>query len=369
MIDPHVHTRDRDQSYKETIEHGLNVAYRAGLSGIYAMPNTSPPVAEEGDVQEVLGIAKAANSRVFYGAFIGVTPDTEQVKRATASHRRHFIPEVEQGSWRQVGTVGLKMFAGRSVGDLTVAEEDQQKAVYRTLAKEGFEGALVVHCEKEEYINSRKWNPDHPRTHPLARPMIAEINSIENQIAFAKEAGYTGVLHIAHVSAPTSVTVIESAKDAGMNITCELTSHHCILSTKSIPNDRSGLIYKVNPPIRNQLAQKNMIGLLRSGAIDCVASDHAPHIMDEKTGVAKNAEGEPLYMSGFPGLPNWPHFKRYLELNGFSEVDIQRVTHDNVERIFGIRIPPIEFSEEPDLDLHGEYPVDVWADFREGLYA
>jgi len=353
MIDPHVHCRDGSQSYKETIGHALGVAGRAGLSAIFDMPNTDPPITTRQRVEERLDIADRAmavlGNGVVYGLYVGITPDPEQVKEAVACWK-DFFPRV----------VGLKMFAGRSVGDMTVIKEEEQQKVYEVLAGEGFTGVLAVHCEKEHYIKPGLWNPANPRSHSLARPPVSEIASIEDQIFFALKAGFNGVLHIAHISVPDSVALVAREQTTShFQITCGATPHHCMLSYEDIPDSKEGLLYKVNPPLRNRESRDEMLTLLKKGFINWIESDHAPHTLNEKL--------EQPYLSGFPGLPFYPHFIMHLRKNGFSEEQIRDLTHRNICKTFGIDIKLPEISKTPKLELHWEYEVDVYINRREQM--
>jgi len=120
-------------------------------------------------------------------------------------------------------------------------------------------------------------------------------------------------------------------------------------------NPEKGLLYKVNPPLRQLSASIAILALLKEGRIDFIETDHAPHTLEEKTG---------KYMSGFPGLPYYPHFLRFLkEKAGFQDSQIRDLAHNNINGIFGLNLP--ELNKSPDLNLHGEYEVDVYQGVRE----
>jgi dihydroorotase len=340
MIDPHVHCRDWNQNHKETIEHALGVAERAGLSAIFDMPNTDPPIISKELVKKRLNEADKINSQVFYGLYMGLTASPSQIKEAVATWKE-FFPRV----------VGLKMFAGHSVGNLGIIKEDEQRLVYQTLSNEGYNGVLAVHCEKESLLKQDLWNPLRPASHSYARPPESEIKSIEDQINFATSSQFEGRLHIAHVSVPKSVEIIDNArKQNAIKVSCGLTPHHCYLSCDSIPDAKEGLLYKVNPPLRDGNSSKNMLSLLKEGKIDWIETDHAPHTSKEKL--------EKPFMSGFPGLPFYPHFINYLRKQGFLDEQIKKLTHNNICSIFGFNLP--EYEKTPDLGSHMEYEVDVY---------
>lgn len=340
MIDPHVHCRDWNQSYKETIEHALFVAEKAGISGIFDMPNTNPPITSKELVEKRLEKADKFKSPVFYGLYVGLTPSPQQIREAVAAWK-DFFPRV----------VGLKMYAGQSVGDLGIIKEEEQRLVYQTLSDEGYEGVLVVHCEKESLLKPDLWNPANPKSHSSARPLEAEIKSLEDQINFASEYSFKGRLHITHISVPESVLLVDNERQRGkIKVSCGLTPHHCFLNQDLIPESKEGLLYKVNPPLRTKESADNMLALLYQEKIDWIETDHAPHILEEKL-------NNP-FLSGFPGLPFYPHFLIFLKEKGFSEQKIKALTHDNICKIFGFNIP--DLKRRPDLELFNEYKVNVY---------
>ena len=164
-VDSHVHFRDFNQKHKETVRHGLEVARDSGLDAVFDMPNTDPPIMTRDLVEDRLRIAKEAGvSDVFYGFYMGLTADPEQIKQASDIFRE----------FRQV--IGMKLYAGHSVGNLGVINEEEQRGVYETLAREGYQGVLAVHCEKESELDPNTWNPQQPITHCHARPEKAEVN-------------------------------------------------------------------------------------------------------------------------------------------------------------------------------------------------
>lgn len=340
MIDPHVHCRDWGQSYKETIEHALVVAEKIGLSGIFDMPNTSPPINSRKLIEQRLTDAGKIKSSVFYGIYAGLTSDKNQIREVVKSWRELF-PKV----------VGLKMFAGHSVGNLGIVKEGEQKLVYQTLAEEGYAGVLVVHCEKESLLKPSLWNPSNPKSHSFARPPESEIESVRDQINFAQFYKFKGVLHIAHVSVPESIDLIEKVRQQkGIRISCGLTPHHCLLNYDLIPESKKGLSYKVNPPLRRQDFSKRMLAFLKQGKIDWIETDHAPHTLKDKL--------EEPFTSGFPGLPFYPHFLNFLKSSGFSNKQIRNLSHRNICDTFSVNLP--ELSKTSDFGLDREYEVNVW---------
>lgn len=340
MIDPHVHCRDGNQSYKETVEHALDVAEKAGLTAIFDMPNTDPPITTRELVRKRLSLADKVDSYVSYGLYMGLTSNKEQIKEAVETHKE-FFPRV----------VGFKLFAGHSVGNLGIIDVREQRFIYETLTRLNYKGVLAVHCEKESLLRPLLWDPKNPISHTEARPKEAEIESVKDQIQFSFDAGFEGKLHITHVSVPETVELIDEYRDE-LNISCGVTPHHCILH-KEMMNQEKGLLYKMNPPLRDKNDADGLLGYLKSEKIDYVESDHAPHTLEEKA--------NPPYMSGIPNIPFTPIFINILREKGFSEEIIRRITFDNIVKIFEIfRLNLQPSNVKPRLDLSSEYEFDPY---------
>jgi dihydroorotase len=120
---------------------------------------------------------------------------------------------------------------------------------------------------------------------------------------------------------------------------------------------------RVNPPLRTERDVKQLREYLKGRMINCISPDHAPHSSEEKTGKVLDANGKPMYMSGFPVLPVLPHLIKLLQTNGFTQQEIDDLTHNNACSIFGLEVP--NRRGEPNYNLHTKYNVDVWGPARE----
>lgn len=346
FIDCHVHLRDFEkQRHKETIKHGLEVARDVGVDAVFDMTNSDPPVLDEETLLRRLDLAEDANvPEVFYGSYIGLTAEPEQLKSAVKIYRKYY-PRV----------VGFKLFAGHSVGKLGVIRFEDQLIVYSTLAEEGYDGVKVVHAEKESELITKAWNPRIPISHCLARPEKAEIESVKDQITLARYTKFKGKLHIAHISSPKAVDLIDEARKQGMNISCGVCPHHFVYDMSKMFNE-NGVLWKMNPPLRNLNDPSIMLEYLRIGKIDWVETDHAPHSLDEKI-------KEP-FMSGIPGLPWWPLFVEYLRFNNFSDKRIEEATYSAVRDRFGI---DIKRNIREIKDRIKDYPFNPYTDIEEKI--
>src|SRR3989344_57679 len=344
-IDIHGHARDFNQRKKETIAHVLEVCRDIGIDAFFDMPNTDPPVMWERDVLERLRLAKEANvPEVFYGIYIGLTSNPEQIKEAVRVKRKHF-PHV----------VGMKLYAGHSVGKLGVIGLDGQDLVYTVLAEENYLGVLSVHAEQEGSLKLELWNPSEPITHCFARPAESEVDSVKDQLYLARRTNFRGKLHFAHLSVPEAVDLVVAAKKEGKDVSCEVCPHHLIFDW-NIMRGEKGIWFKVNPPLREVGVSTKMLEYLRGGLIDIVATDHAPHTEEDKT-CGK-------FMSGIVGLPYWPLLEEYLRRSDFTEAQIRRVMFENAAKRFGI---DVERRVVKVKDRRGDYPFNFYSGLEQQL--
>jgi dihydroorotase len=314
IIDPHVHCRDGRESYKETIAHVLKLCDEQGVGMIFDMPNTDPPLLAEGDAEARLQLVPPG-ARRRYRMFLGATADPAQLQAAAAAVANHEY------------VIGLKLYAGRSVGSLAVVSEQDQQQIYRTLAEAGYTGVLAVHCEKEA-LCTKDFDPAQPQSHGLARPVAAEAQAIADQIRFAVTAGFRGKLHICHVSSAAGLEAMRSGRGQ-LPLTCGVTPHHLLWSAAQMTGP-AGLLYKVNPPLREPADNISLRQALKDGTLDWLESDHAPHPVSEKL--------YPPYASGYPSLCLYRTVVEELfPCWGLSGDRIRELTGDAVRRVFDER--------------------------------
>ncbi len=344
VIDPHVHLRDFNETEKETVKHGLEVARDSGVSAVFDMPNTNPPITHRSNVTDRLALAKNANvKKVFYGLYLGLTSNPEQIKEAVSLYRE-FFPQI----------VGMKLYAGHSVGNLGVIDLFNQHIVYKTLAKEGFDGVLTVHAEKESELQ-KVWNPKLPISHCLARPEKAEVESVKDQLYLSELTGFKGKLHIAHISSPKAVQLVNEAQAKGRDISSGVCPHHLIYDWNKM-FDENGVIWKMNPPLRAPGDPQIMLQYLREGKIDWLETDHAPHTLKQKTSSP--------FSSGITGLQHWQLFIKYLTENEFSEQRIEEVTFTKAANRFGIDIAK---NKSQLKDRTRDYPFNFYSELEKRL--
>ncbi|MCI2128211.1 MAG: dihydroorotase [Sphaerochaeta sp.] len=354
MIDPHVHLRDGVQASKETILHGLTVASRCGFDWVFDMPNCNPPLTGTEAIQARLEMGRTAEEQVLaqtgrpirYSVYAGLMADEQAIKTVVDAWRKWF-PRV----------VGLKLFAGNSTGNMGQVTEEAQRKVYRTLSRLGYTGVLAVHCEKESLLRPDLEDPSDFSSHSLARPIETEIASVSDQIRFAREEGFQGVLHICHLSVAECLPLVEQGRKDGLRITSGATAHHLLLNADDAKDHR--LYAKMNPPLRDEAHRALLFQALCDGRIDWVESDHAPHTIQDKE---KGA-------SGIPGFSGSLLLLDRLYREGVAESRIRSLFGERVREVFGLpsmditMVPPSECRNRSDA-VATAYPYDGFLNYR-----
>lgn len=324
-IDPHVHCRDGKEAYKTNIREVSELAREQGVAVIFDMPNTDPPILTKQDVESRLRLARSRNPVVGYFLYVGLTSDESQIREAVEAVNQ--FPEV----------VGLKLYAARSAG-LGVPRPKDQARIYRILTKLNYKGVLAVHAEKESKFKPNLWDPQKSWTHSLARPPKAEIESVRDQIKFAAKANFQGNLHICHISCPEAVDLVWTAKRE-LRITSGATPHNILLTSEELEfysrmcGKSFGLLFKVNPPIRDSARVEALRKRLLDGKIDWIETDHARHGLEEKIG--------PPYLSGIASLSLYQRCLAWLGLQGMSQGTIENMTYWNIKKAFAEKLKEV----------------------------
>ncbi|MDQ3850338.1 MAG: dihydroorotase, partial [Actinomycetota bacterium] len=259
FVDPHVHLRTPGQEHKEDLESGTRAAAAGGFCAVVAMPNTEPVV----DSAPILGAlldAAAREARVAVGFMPCIT-------RGQAGREL-----TEMAELRAQGAVGFTD-DGRPVVDAGVMRRALQ---YQRLCG----GVLALHEEDPALSGAGAM---HEGT-VSALLGVSGIPGVSESTLVARDcllAGYEHArIHLQHLSATGSVQAVAAAKAAGVRVTSEVTPHHLTMTDEDV----RGLDprRKMNPPLRGAADRAALVEGLRSGLVDCVATDHAPHARDEK---------------------------------------------------------------------------------------
>ncbi|MBL1224404.1 dihydroorotase [Enterococcus sp. BWR-S5] len=259
LVDVHVHLREPGFTYKETIETGSKAAARGGFTTVCAMPNLNPVPDTAEKLKEIYDIIqKDAVVKVLQYA-----PITEELRSERLT---------DQKALKEAGAFA---FTNDGVGVQTAG------TMYLAMKEAAANNmALVAHTEDESLLFGGVMH-EGEISKKLGLPGIlsaTEASQIARDITLAKETG--AHYHVCHVSTEESVRVIRDAKRAGIHVTAEVSPHHLLLIDEDIPEDNG--FWKMNPPLRGKADRQALIDGLLDGTIDCIATDHAPHGLEEK---------------------------------------------------------------------------------------
>lgn len=259
LVDLHVHFREPGFEYKETIKTGAMAAARGGVTSVFTMPNTNP-----------------------------VIDSVEMINRVNDIAARDSVVNVYQVAAVTLGQIGNEVTDIKALHDAgVVAISEDGKSVmnaelYRNAMKTAAECGvtMLAHCEDRNMVSGGALNQS-AKSEELGVKGIS--NAVEDvivarDILLSKETGCR--LHLCHCSTADSVKMIEIAKKEGLKVTGEVCPHHFTLCDEDIPCDNAD--YKMNPPLRSRADMEALKEGLKSGIMDVISTDHAPHSEEEK---------------------------------------------------------------------------------------
>ena len=333
FVDPHVHLRTPGQEYKENLETGTAAAAAGGFCAVIAMPNTDP-VVDEASVLRALTETATRQASIPVGFLAAITRHLEGGELT------------EMAELRDAGALGFT-----DDGKPVVHAGTLRKALqYQRLC-----GGVVALHEEDPGLSGDGAMHEGAVS---ARLGIAGIPSLAESTMVARDgalAGYEDArVHFQHLSCVESIEALEHAKSQGIRVSAEVCPHHLTLTDDMVRTLDSR--FKMNPPLRAERDRKALVAALRSGLIDCVATDHAPHASHEKE---VPFEAAPM---GTTGLET-AFAALFTELVLPGELDLEIV----VERmsagaaLYGLPVPRIERGLPANLCL-----VDLDARFDVG---
>ncbi len=269
VIDPQVHFREPGLEHKEDLFTASCACARGGVTSFLEMPNTRPLTTTQLALDDKLQRA-SQKCLVNYGFFVGATPDN--------------LPDLLQAN----PTPGIKIFMGSMHGQLLV---DRTTALEAIFAKG--ERLIAVHAEDQARINQRRQEfagTDDPAIHSQIQDNQAAL--IATQLALGLAKKYRRRLHILHMSTAQEAELLRQDKPSW--VTAEVTPQHLLLNTSAYA--KIGTLAQMNPPLRTPHDNAVLWQSLMDGVIDFIATDHAPHTLEEK------AQSYPNTPSGMPGV-------------------------------------------------------------------
>ena len=291
FIDAHVHLREPGDEKEETIASGCAAAVAGGFTGIICMPNTKPPLDNEGQITFVIREAQDVDLCHVYptGA---ITKGREGLELA------------EMGSMLKKGAIAFTD-DGVGVKDAAVMRKALQYARM-------FDAMLMQHCEEASLsggamnaglVSTTLGLPGNP---PEAEELMIARDLLLNRAVGAR-------YHIQHISTAGAVELVRRAKKEGQRVTAEASPHHLLLTDECCRTYDTN--YKMSPPLRTQADVKAVVEGVKDGTIDVLATDHAPHLAEEKelefpyapNGIIGLECALPLYIKALvePGHIDW----------------------------------------------------------------
>ena len=267
LVDVHVHYREPGFEYKETIKTGSLAAAHGGFTTVGAMPNLDPvpdPVAHFEEIKR----RNKKDGQVHIQQYAAITKDrtSEELVDFEGLKKAWAFAFTNDGSGIQTaGTMYLAMKEAARVKLPLVSHVEDNSLLFGGVMNEGV------------------------RAKNLGLPGImgiVESSQLARDLMLAQKTGVH--YHMCHVSTKESVELIRIAKDHGINVTCEVSPHHLLLTDSDIHMDNGN--YKMNPPLRTEDDRLALIEGLLDGTIDMIATDHAPHSEEEKQGSMIDAD-------------------------------------------------------------------------------
>ena len=326
FCDVHVHFREPGFEYKETIESGSLAAARGGYTDVCTMPNLNP-------CPDSLATLNVQLKKIEQTAHINVHP----YGTITKGQQGELLSDMEDISKYVCGFSD----DGRGVQSDELMEEAMKKA--KSQGK-----MIVAHCEVNEllkggYIHDGEYARIHG--HKGICPE-SEWQQIARDIELVKKTGVS--YHVCHISTAESVEIIRKAKAEGVDITCETAPHYLILTDMDIEEDAR---FKMNPPIRSERDRQALIEGLCDGTIDMIATDHAPHSIDEKSrGLEKSLMGVVGLETAFAAM--YTHLVKKDIITLEKLVEVMAI---NPRKRFGFEINKNDLTV---FDLNCEYEIN-----------
>jgi dihydroorotase (multifunctional complex type) len=314
LIDIHVHLRDQQLTYKEDFSTGTAAAAAGGVTSVVDMPNNKPVTLSAASLKERM---KIAEKRIL----------------VNVAFNSAFPPRLDEiADVVKAGAVGFKVYLADAVGGIDVNDDELLLAAFREAAKN--EVPVAVHAEDRNLLEERRRELETAGRKDVGAYLLvhsakAEAQSIERVIRLVKNSGVH--VHFCHLSSELGLRTVSKAKQEGLPVTCEVTPHNLFLSSDVYRS--FGVFALTVPPVREKKVSSVLWGALKSGLVDVVASDHAPHSVDEK-----KADSVWETKAGVPGLETTLSLLlTQVNIGRLSFAELVRVSAEVPARIVGLR--------------------------------
>ncbi|TFH02164.1 MAG: dihydroorotase [Calditrichales bacterium] len=335
FFDMHVHLREPGREDEETLKSGSMAAANGGFSGVACMPNTEPAI----DTQEIVNFIREQTK----DSLVEVYPVAAITKKREGKELSPLAELVEAGA-----------VAISDDGSPVMNAEVMRRA----LEYSKMFGIPVLGHEEDENLSRNRHMHEGFYSTKLG---IQGIPALSEEIMIARDIMLTeytgGRFHVCHISTKGGVDLVRQARARGVAVTCEVAPHHFTLTDQAVEDFDTNT--KMNPPLRSDADRQALIEGLKDGTIDAIATDHAPHSIEEK-------EAEYIYAPfGITGLETAIGliFSELFEKKVLNLDDIYRLCVSNPRKILNLDIPAIKEGSFANLTLID--PGKIWK-FNQG---
>ena len=350
LIDVHTHLRGQRQAYEEDFYSGTAAAVAGGITLCLDMPNNEPVTMSQDSLRERM---QAAASKIlanvgFYSAYPRSTNEISQIAKE--------------------GAVAFKLFLTKQIGGADIDSDNSLEEAFRQTRQSNV--PVAVHAEDKASIERTEEELKRMKKNNVTAYLEAHSPAVEEKAAnrIIQLAERTNVrIHICHVSSKLGLDAVTEGKKRGLPISCEVTPHHLLMSSNDLMH--RGTIALCDPPLRSPENVEAMWEALKEGLIDIIASDHAPHLLDEK-----KAESVWEVKPGFPGLETVvPLILTQINRGRLSIPDLVRLMAEKPAEIFHLsERGHLETGFNADLiivDVHREYRIDASKFYSKAKYS
>jgi dihydroorotase len=350
LIDVHVHLRDQRQAYEEDFLSGTAAAVAGGITLCLDMPNNEPVTMSPESLNErIRGAAGRILANVgFYSAF------PEHLNK---------IPQVVKA-----GAVAFKLFMTKQIGGAYIDSDDSLEEAFQQTRQNDV--PVSVHAEDKVSIERIEEELKRTKRNDVIAYAQAHSPAVEekavNRILRLVEKTRAHA-HLCHISSKLGLDAITEGKKYGLPISCEVTAHHLLMSSADLK--RQGAIALCDPPLRSPEDVEALWEALEEGVIDIVASDHAPHLFDEK-----KAESVWEVKPGFPSLEIIvPLILTQINRGRLSIADLVRLMAEKPAEVFHLHERGhLESGYNADItvvDMNREYRIEASKFYSKAKYS
>ena len=350
LIDVHTHLRDQRQAYEENFFSSTAAATAGGITLCLDMPNNEPVTMDAKSLHKRMRMAtnKILTNVAFYSAF----PEDSNK-----------IPQIVQ-----VGAVAFKLFLTKQIGGADIDSDEALEKAFRQTEKSGV--PVSVHAEdkkslensKEELIRTK--HNDIEAYLKVHSPLIEE-KAVNRMLQLVEKTRIHA--HFCHISSKLGLDKVLEGKKLGLPISCEVTAHHLLMSSADLK--RYGTIALCDPPLRSAKDVEALWEDFTEGSIDMIASDHAPHLLEEK-----KAESVWDVKPGFPNLETIvPLILTQINKGRLSIVDLTKLMAEKPAEVFHLKgRGRLEKGYNADItivDMHREHRIDASKFYSKAKYS